>query len=135
MVEETKATFIVTQAASFMPWFCNSSPYHLVEKPPQTVTNLDSLKLNKINNIIGIYKNENPTISEKILKLLNFFMRLPSLVTFGKALLGQRELQVEGLLLLRPLASLGYRKTLSKEPFQSLAFQSHQVNLGLQTHP
>jgi ABC-type glycerol-3-phosphate transport system permease component len=52
-VEDIKATLKVTQAASLMPWFCISSTYHFVENPAQTVTNLDSLKLNKIKRMIG----------------------------------------------------------------------------------
>ena len=83
-VEDIKATFIVTHAASLIPWLCISSPYHFVEKPPQTVTNLDSLKLNRINKIIGIYKNENPITKAAILKLPNFFMRLPFLEIFDR---------------------------------------------------
>ena len=94
-VDEIKATLIVTQAASFIPWLCISSTYHFVENPPQTVTNLDSLKLNNISRMIGIYKKEKPTTKAKILKLPNLFMRWPFLVLFDRALLEQQEEQAE----------------------------------------
>ena len=45
MVEEATATLTVTHAASRNDWLLNSSPYHLVENPAQTVTSFDSLKL------------------------------------------------------------------------------------------
>ena len=45
MVEEMKPTRSVTHAASRKASFWNSSPYHLVEKPAQTVTSFEALKL------------------------------------------------------------------------------------------
>jgi hypothetical protein len=44
-VEADTATPAEIRAASIRPWFCHNEAYHLVEKPPQTVTSLDSLKL------------------------------------------------------------------------------------------
>ena len=44
MLAEKNATRTVTHAASSMASFCISSPYHLVEKPPQTVTSFDFIE-------------------------------------------------------------------------------------------
>jgi hypothetical protein len=43
--DEKKATFSVTHAASRKASFRNSSPYHRVENPAQTVTSFEALKL------------------------------------------------------------------------------------------
>ena len=42
-----------SQAASRICSLRNSSPYHFVEKPPQTVTSRDSLKEKTISRTIG----------------------------------------------------------------------------------
>ncbi|MNC91899.1 hypothetical protein D3C83_82360 [compost metagenome] len=42
-----------SQAAESTCWLRNSSPYHLVEKPPQTVTSRDSLNENTTIRTIG----------------------------------------------------------------------------------
>ena len=49
-----KAIFRLNQADCKICGSLKSSPYHFVEKPPQTVTNLDLLKLKTINKMIGI---------------------------------------------------------------------------------
>src|SRR5690606_8396712 len=49
-----------------------SARYHLTEKPPHTVTSLDSLKENTIIERIGTYRNANPktsALSKKIERL------------------------------------------------------------------
>ena len=43
--DEITDTFSVTHAASKKASFWNSSPYHFVENPAQTVTSLEELKL------------------------------------------------------------------------------------------
>ena len=45
IVELASATRTVTQAASRNASFASSSPYHFVEKPAQTVTSFEALKL------------------------------------------------------------------------------------------
>ena len=52
-VDDITATFSVTHAASRNASFWNSVPYHLVEKPAQTVTSLDALKLKMTRISIG----------------------------------------------------------------------------------
>ena len=52
-VAESTPTRAVTQAASMRLWLRNSSPYHLVEKPAQTVTSLDSLNEKMMSSTIG----------------------------------------------------------------------------------
>ena len=47
------ATCRLIQAAPRICGSRKSSPYHLVEKPPQTVTSLLSLKLKTISDMIG----------------------------------------------------------------------------------
>ncbi len=51
-----------SQAAPRICWLRNSSPYHFVENPPQTVTRRDSLKEKTIISTIGRYRNRNPAI-------------------------------------------------------------------------
>src|SRR5574343_803278 len=41
----------------------NSETYHLVEKPPHTVTSLESLNEYTIRLTMGMYRNRNPTTS------------------------------------------------------------------------
>ena len=53
MVADTKPTLRVTAAAWSTALFCSSSPYQWVEKPPQTVTRRDLLKLKMIKIAIG----------------------------------------------------------------------------------
>ncbi len=53
MVAETSATLSVTHAASINASLFRTSPYHLVENPPQTVTSLLSLKLKITRMRIG----------------------------------------------------------------------------------
>ena len=52
-VAVTTATFRLIQAAPRICGSSSSAPYHLVEKPPQTVTSLLSLKLKMISDRIG----------------------------------------------------------------------------------
>ena len=52
-VAEMTPTRAVTQAASMRPRLWNSETYHLVEKPPQTVTSLESLKEKMMRMTIG----------------------------------------------------------------------------------
>ena len=49
-----------SQAAPSTCSLRNSSPYHLVENPPQTVTRRDSLNENAIISTIGRYRNRKP---------------------------------------------------------------------------
>ena len=64
--------------------FWNNEVYHFVEKPPHTVTNFDLLKLNTINNNIGIYRNAKPKVNEVILNQLKrlIFIVLAPLTLF-----------------------------------------------------
>ena len=48
-----RPTRIVTQAASRSAWLWKSEVYHLVEKPPHTVTSFDSLNENTTRRTIG----------------------------------------------------------------------------------
>lgn len=78
--EEKSATFSVTHAASRNASFCSNSPYHRVEKPAQTVTSFDALKLYITNINIGTYRKAKPNVSETTLKRVSLNYLSPVVV-------------------------------------------------------
>ena len=70
-VAEMTPTRAVTQAASIRPRFANIETYHLMEKPPHTVTSLEALNENTIRMTIGRYRKAKPSTTELMLKRLH----------------------------------------------------------------
>ena len=62
-VAEAKAMRIDSHAASKITPFCSSSPYHLVENPPQMVTKRDSLNEYTTKITSGRYRKAKPNTS------------------------------------------------------------------------
>src|SRR5574343_901397 len=80
------AIWIESFTADMICSLLNSETYHLVEKPPHTVTSLEALNEYTIRLTMGMYRNRNPTTSTPLrngdsLLCIAFTLQLARLVT------------------------------------------------------